>query len=59
MHPFHLVDPSGLPFLLSLSALSVVLSAILYIHPTLSTFSGKIYLFGSLLITCILWVDGG
>ena len=53
-HPFHLVDQSSLPFLLSLSALGIVLSAILFMHPGLIAVSSKMLLLVSVLVTLYL-----
>jgi len=53
-HPFHLVDPSSLPFLLSLSALGIVLSAVLFMHPDLVAVSSKMLLLVSVLVTVYL-----
>jgi hypothetical protein len=33
-HPFHLVDPSSLPILVSFCTLSLMVNFVLYLHPT-------------------------
>jgi len=42
-HAFHLVDPSILPFLTSISALSLTLGSVLYFHGYLGGLESSVF----------------
>jgi hypothetical protein len=51
-HAYHLVDPSILPFITSISALSLTLGSVLYFHGYSGGFESTIFgLFG--VLTCM------
>lgn len=57
-HPFHIVDPSPWPFLLSIAALATVVGAASYFHSVIS--GGRILVFGLLFLVSIMaawWRD--
>jgi len=49
-HAFHLVDPSVLPFLTSISALSLTLGSVLYFHGYSGGFESTFFGFCSVLV---------
>lgn len=56
-HPFHLVDPSALPFALSFSALGMAISGVLYMHSEVYTnVNGFMLLVFFILLTLSLMV---
>src|SRR5690554_168251 len=52
-HPFHLVDPSVLPFVLSFSALSMILTGVLYMHSETYSSVPSLFLFISSIVVLV------
>lgn len=55
LHTYHMVTPSPWPFLISLAALSITLSAVMYMHSYLNGFFGLIVGFFNFLVIISLW----
>jgi len=54
-HAFHLVDPSGLPFLTSISALSLTTGSVLYFHGYSGGLEATFFGIFCVLICFFLW----
>src|SRR5690554_1508309 len=52
-HPFHLVDPSILPFVLSFAALSMILTGVLYMHSETYSSVPSLFLFVSSIVVLV------
>src|SRR5690554_738687 len=52
-HPFHLVDPSVLPFALSFVALSMILTGVLYMHSETYSSVPSLFLFVSSIVALV------
>jgi cytochrome c oxidase subunit 3 len=54
-HAFHLVDPSSLPLLTSISALCLTTGSVLYFHGYIGGFQSTLFGFLSVLLCFFIW----